>query len=121
MKLDPAHRQAMLDYLEAFTEGDLGVILQLFAPAAKVHSPTQDQPRKPADFYPALLERSKSTVFTPKACFAGEQPGSAAILFDYNKKTADGVKTFDCVDIFSFDQNGKISEMWIIFDTKKLT
>jgi ketosteroid isomerase-like protein len=121
MSLDPTHKQVMLDYLAAFTEGDLGVILQLFAPEAWVYSPTQDQPRRPIDFYPALLERSKGTVFTPKTCFAGDQPGTAAILFDYHKKMPDGsIRPFDCVDLFAFDAQGKIRELRIIFDTKKL-
>lgn len=115
------HKTAMVGYLDAFNAGDLNGILSLFAANAKVYSPTQPEPKNPNDFYPALLERSKGTVFTLKAAFAGEAPNSAAILFDYAKPMPDGsTRHFDCVDVFAFDPSGKIEEMTIIFDTKKL-
>jgi hypothetical protein len=115
------HKAAMLRYLEAFSAGDLAGLLELFAPGARVHSPTQDGPRAPQDFYPSLLERARGSVFTCRHAFAGEKPGFAAVLFDYRKPLpGGGTHVFDCVDIFSFDAAGKISELWIIFDTKNL-
>ncbi len=111
----------MTAYLDAFNAGDLNAILALFAPDALIYSPTQPQPKKPQEFYPGLLERSKGTRFTLKATFTGDQPHQAAVLFDYHKKLPDGgTKTFDCVDIFSFNNEGKVIEMHIIFDTKQL-
>lgn len=116
-----AHKTAMLAYLDAFNAGDLDSVLSLFSADARVFSPTQAEPKSPRDFYPPLLERSKGTVFTAKALFAGESPDSAAVLFDYAKPMPDGsVGTFDCVDVFAFDGAGKITEMKIVFDTKKL-
>jgi len=115
------HRDTMIRYLDAFNDGDLESLLSLFSEQALVYSPTQPEPKAPQDFYPALLERSKGTKFKLKAVFEGEQPNIAAMLFDYNKAMPDGsIVTFDCVDVCLFDENGKIEEMRIIFDTKKL-
>ena len=119
--MNAQHKKAMTDYLDAFNKGDLATLLALFAADAKIYSPTQDDAKTPGEFYPGLLARSKGTVFTLKSCFAGEKPDEAAVLFDYAKQMPDGsIKHFDCVDIFTFDQNGKIAQMRIIFDTKKL-
>lgn len=119
--MNEKHKSAMLRYLEAFTKGDLQGILALFAENAFVHSPTQEKPKPPQEFYSALLERAKGTVFTVKSVFSGEAPNRAAVLFDYRKPlSGGGMHVFDCVDIFDFDADGKIKEMWIIFDTKNL-
>lgn len=120
--MNEVHKTAMLAYLDAFNAGDLDGVLSLFSPDARVFSPTQAEPKSPRDFYPALLERSKGTVFTAKALFAGEAPDRSAVLFDYAKPMPDGaVRIFDCVDMFVFDAAGKIREMKIVFDTKKLS
>ncbi|MEZ0226063.1 MAG: nuclear transport factor 2 family protein [Alphaproteobacteria bacterium] len=120
--LFPPHKKAMYRYLDAFSSGDLAGVLELFAEDAVVHSPTQDKPKKPQDFYPALLERTKGAVFAPKHAFAGERHGMAAVLFDYRKPfPGGGMHGFDCVDVFSFDDQDKIKELWIVFDTKNLT
>lgn len=114
------HKAAMTAYVDFFNKADLQGILDLFSDNAVVISPTAGA-KKPSEFYPGLLERSKGTTFKLKMAFAGETPNTAAILFDYNKALPDGgTKTFDCVDIFTFDADGKITEMKIIFDTKNL-
>lgn len=118
---DKLHKDAMLRYLDALTVSDLPGILSLFAPDALVHSPTQEKPKTPQEFYPALLEKAKGSFFRVKSVFSCEQPGRAAVLFDYKKPlTGGGMHVFDCVDIFDFDAEGKITEIWIIFDTKNL-
>jgi hypothetical protein len=111
------HKDIMTRYLEAVTSGELTRVLALFTRDAVVHSPTQSGPKKAQEFYPALLEKTKGTTFRAKSFFAGEPPGTAAVLFDYCKPDA---PAFDCVDIFAFDAQGKIKELWIIFDTKNL-
>ena len=118
--MNPSYKKAMNDYLDAFTRGDLNGVLSLFNDNAVVISPTAGA-KSPKDFYPALMERSKGTTFKLKLAFDGETPNTAAILFDYNKALpGGGTKTFDCVDIFKFDADGKIAEMKIIFDTRNL-
>ena len=121
MTNDNGHKATMVQYLEAFTSGNLAGILSLFADDALVHSPTQEKPKAPGDFYPTLLEKSKGTIFRPKSYFAGEQPGMASVMFDYRKPMqGGGMHVFSCVDVFSFDAKGKIKELWIVFDTKNL-
>ena len=115
------HKAAMLRYLDAFTRGDVAGILELFAKDSLVHSPTQEKPKFPQEFYPALLEKAKGTIFTVKAVYSSETPNRAAVQFDYKKPlSGGGMHVFDCVDIFDFDADGKIKELWIIFDTKNL-
>jgi len=120
MSIPPPYKQAMSRYIDAFNAGDLEAILSLFAEKALVYSPTQAEPKAPRDFYPALLQRSVGTIFTMKTVFSGEKENMAAMLFDYTKAKPDGTITFECVDIVTFDAVGKIAEMRIIFDTKKL-
>lgn len=116
-----SHKKAMQTYIDAFNKGDLEGILSLFSEKAKIYSPTQAEPKAPGDFYPALLERSRgNTHFTLKRVFSSEIIGEACMWFDYNKTTDKGTVTFDCVDICSFDPQGKIDAMRIVFDTKKL-
>ena len=115
------YKAVMQNYLNAFNRSDLEGILSLFSEQARIYSPTQAKPKTPREFYPTLLERSKGTTFTLKTFFSGEEQNSAAMIFDYNKAMPDGsVTVFDCVDICSFDEDNKIAEMKIIFDTKKL-
>ena len=122
MTISPVYKAVIQSYLHAFTAGDLAGVLSLFAENALVHSPTQEKPKPAAEFYPALFERTKGSMFAPKSFFAGEQPGRAAVLFDYRKPlSGGGMHVFDCVDIFDFDAEGKIKEIWIIFDAKNLT
>lgn len=119
--MNNTYKNAMTGYIAAFNAGDLDGLLSLFTDAARIYSPTQPEPKTPGDFFPALLQRSKGTVFELKAMFFGDTPQSAAMLFDYKKMMDDGsVKIFDCVDVFHFDEAGKIEDMRIVFDTKKL-
>ncbi len=114
------YQEIMTAYLDAFSAGNLDGILALFSEEALVHSPTTGAV-KARDFYPGLLEKSKGTRFTLKKTFTGNNPNEAAILFDYNKALPDGsTKTFDCIDIFEFNNDNKIKEIRIIFDTKNL-
>ena len=116
------HKAAMQRYLDAVSAADLEAIYALFAPDALVHSPTQGRPLTPQTFYPGLLARAKGTVFIAKSFFQAENPDRAAVLFDYRKPfTSGGMNVFDCVDIFDFDDAGKITEICIILDTGKFS
>jgi hypothetical protein len=119
--INSTHKAVMLDYLDAWSNGDLEGVLSFFSANARIHSPIQDGPKKPQDFYPPVMERSRGSKFKAKAIFAGEQPHLASVFIDYSKLLPDGsLKVFDCVDVFSFDANGKINDLWIVFDSKNL-
>ncbi len=121
MTISAQHKQAMESYINAFNESNLDGVLALFSEQARIYSPTQAEPKTPGDFYPALLERSKgNTKFELKAVFGGENENTACMLFDYHKTMDQGTVTFDCVDVCSFDESGKIEEMRIIFNPKNL-
>ena len=53
--------------------------------------------------------------------FKSAKPNVAAGHFKYDWILKNGEKTFfECVDIFKFDEKGKISELTIIYDTSKI-
>lgn len=122
MTIAEQHKKAIAEYLDAFCAGSMESLLSWFSEDALVHSPTQASgSMRPADFYPPVLERSHGVKFTIRAFYAGERPDIAAALLDYRKPMPDGsIRVFDCVDIFTFDSAGKISDLRIVFDTKKL-
>ena len=94
--------------------------MALFSEDATVHSPTAGV-KSARDFFAPLLERSTGTTFSVRDVFSGEDKSKFAVLFDYKKTLPDGkTKIFPCVDIFTFDADGKITELKIIFDTKNL-
>ncbi|MCK6418939.1 MAG: nuclear transport factor 2 family protein [Alphaproteobacteria bacterium] len=108
-------------YIQAFNNQNLNGILALFNESAQIHSPTQPKPTTPRAFFPGLLERSVGSRFTtPKFFLANDSANVVAMHFNYEKALPDGgIKTFDCVDIFTFE-DGIIADMRIIFDTKNL-
>ena len=116
------HKKTITGYLDAFCAGSMDDLLLHFSADARIHSPTQaGGSMHPADFYPPVLERSHGVKFTIRAFYAGEQPDVVAALLDYRKPMPDGtIRVFDCVDIFTFDSAGKINDLRIVFDTKKL-
>jgi ketosteroid isomerase-like protein len=121
MTVPQPYKNVIAAYLDAFCAHSMDGILACFSADAAVHSPTQDAPKTPAAFYPPVLARSQGVKFTIRDFFAGETPEAAAALLSYHKPMPDGsVRVFDCVDIFTFDRAGRIRDLRIVFDTKKL-
>lgn len=110
---------AIRAYLDALSRGDLDQLMALFAPEAIVHSPLYGQ--QPAHvFYPALLQDSAASNIELLHIFQSHSPQQAAVNFLYHWTLANGdAVTFDCVDIFRFDADGKISELKIIYDASQ--
>jgi len=122
MTVTDQQKKAIQGYLDGFCAHSMDGILKWFSKDALVHSPTQDGPKKPADFYPPVIARSAGVKFEVRAFYAGETPDVATALLAYHKPMPDGtLRMFDCVDIFTFDKTGKIRDLRIVFDTKKLT
>jgi hypothetical protein len=121
MSIADQYKKTIAAYLGGFCAHSMDRILACFSADAQVHSPTQDGPKHPADFYPPVLARSAGVKFDIRAFYAGETPHVVAALLAYHKPMPDGsLRAFDCVDIFTFDEAGKISDLRIVFDTKKL-
>ena len=122
MSVSEQHKKTIAAYLDGFCAHSMDRVLACFSKDAVVHSPTQDGPKHPADFYPPVIARSAGVKFDIRAFYAGETPDVTVALLDYCKPMPDGsLRVFDCVDIFTFDKAGKITDLRIVFDTKKLT
>lgn len=111
------HEAIMQAYLKALESADLTAILSLFSKDAKVHSPLYGE-RPAKAFFPELLQDSRTSRIEPLAFFGSSQANRGAVNFHYHWTLADGqAVTFDCVDLFDFDQRGKIKRLRIIYDT----
>jgi hypothetical protein len=107
-------------YLKSLEAGDAKTIINLFSEDGIIHSPLYGN--KPAkDFYKDLFADTSQSVITLLNIFKSfTNPNIAAAHFRYGWTLRDGTKTdFEAVDVFNFDEHGKIKEMTIIYDTAK--
>jgi hypothetical protein len=111
-------QQAILQYLEALQAGDHNRIIALFSPQALIHSPLYGH-ASAQDFYKNLLSDTQASQIILRNMFASlDAPAIFSALFRYEWILKDGSEvTFDCVDIFVFNEVGKIKELTIIYDT----
>ena len=75
-----------------------------------------------AVFYTNLFADTRQSDITLLNIFESiENNYTAAVHFKYHWILSDGTPThFECMDIFKFDEQGKIADMTIIYDTAKL-
>ena len=107
-------------YLKSLEAGDAKTIINLFSQDGIVHSPLYgDMPVK--DFYKDLFDDTTQSVITLLNIFqSSTNHNTAAAHFKYQWTLKNGTKTtFEAVDVFNFDEHGKIKEMTIIYDTAK--
>ena len=104
-------------YLNALEKADFDQLMTLFSDKAIVISPLYG--RRPAsEFYKELLEDTKQSKLKLLGIFNNSNEKSAAVNFLYEWTLANGeVNSFDCVDIFEFEKEGKIKSVKIIYDT----
>lgn len=104
-------------YLDALKEANYDNLIHLFSDDAIVLSPLYGK-RKAHEFYRTLLSDTKQSELIPLTLFLNAKGNAAALHFIYRWTLADGsITTFDCVDIFDFDENYKICQLKIIYDT----
>jgi SnoaL-like domain len=114
-------REAIYNYFKGLETGNVNMIMDVFSDNAMVHSPLYgDQPA--ALFYTKLFADTRQSDITLLNIFESvENNYTAAVHFKYHWILADGTPThFECVDIFKFDENGKVADMTITYDTAKL-
>ena len=106
-------------YLRGLEKGSAEEIIRLFSESGVVYSPLYGR-QDAGDFYKALFKdttRSEITLF--RIFQETENPAVAAAHFRYEWLMKDGSEhSFECVDIFHFDEDGKIQELRIIYDTQ---
>jgi predicted SnoaL-like aldol condensation-catalyzing enzyme len=101
--------------------GSADEIIKLFSPDAIVHSPLYGDVKAKKFYQELFKDTSKSKITLMNIFVSQNNPQIAAGHFRYDWILKDGTSTsFECVDIFRFDENGKIKELTIIYDTSKI-
>jgi ketosteroid isomerase-like protein len=108
------------EYLTGLESGDPQKMLRLFSDDAVIHSPLYgDVPAK--DFFKGLFADTNESEITLLNIFNSiDKAYLCSAHFRYNWILKNGIETsFDCIDVFQFDAEGKIKELTIIYDTYK--
>lgn len=109
--------QTIQQYLKGLEQAQLRPLLVLFAPEAVVYSPLYGKMDAIA-FYTDLFKDSQQSVIRHYHTFTDVKAKMANVFFNYQWTMANGQLTsFDCVDVFTFDEAGLITELRIIYDT----
>ena len=105
-------------YLRELERGDVAAICALFAADAQIYSPFLGW-MHPAPFFAEVNAASGESRITPiDICVStsGARRATGYFVYDWGLKDGSTVK-FDCVDVFEFDENGRIERMIIVYDT----
>ncbi|MDF1695754.1 MAG: hypothetical protein P1U56_07990 [Saprospiraceae bacterium] len=116
MKID--HKKTALLYLKYLEENSIDALLNLFSTDAIVHSPLYGS--MPAgDFYKTLANDTTSSQLTYQEIFENSTGQQLALYFNYKWTLVSGkVVVFDVVDIIKFNDQGKVIDLKIIYDTQ---
>ncbi len=110
-------RRAILAYLEHLGAAKLEPLLLLFAPGARVHSPLYGTQSAPHFFQRLLNETARSQLELQALYFSDHKPEACARCHYHWTLRTGRRTTFEVVDVFTFDSEGKITELKIIYDT----
>ncbi|MFT4534304.1 MAG: ketosteroid isomerase-like protein [Saprospiraceae bacterium] len=114
-----AHIEIAKTYIDLLERGDITGVISLFSDSGKVHSPIYGE-KDAGDFYTDLANDTTESKLTTNGIFAEPNSNRVALYFNYEWTLKDGkIVNFDVVDIIVFDEEGKISELRIIYDTVK--
>ncbi|MBI3273634.1 MAG: nuclear transport factor 2 family protein [Candidatus Colwellbacteria bacterium] len=112
-------KETIKKYLSALEKSDYENLISLFALNATVHSPLYGEVEA-KKFYKNLFKNTNKSVISLKDIFMSEDNLKGAVNFLYDWTLSDGSQvSFDCVDIFKFNSDGKIQELTIIYDTSQ--
>ncbi|HEX8955280.1 MAG TPA: nuclear transport factor 2 family protein [Burkholderiaceae bacterium] len=108
-------------YLQELESGNVAGVLALFTPDARIHSPLLGWVT-PAPFYSKLAEASgDSKIKLLDICSSIQGNARAVAYFTYDWQLKDGSRvSFDCVDVFDFNEEGLIDNMVIVYDTHSI-
>ncbi len=106
-------------YLKALEKGELKGILELFTKDGQVISPVYG--RLHADkFYRALLADTQNSELELHHCICDHKANKLAIYFTYRWTLKDdSLLIFDVVDILVLDNNHKVKELTIVYDSRE--
>lgn len=104
-------------YIEFLSKGNAEGVISLFTEKGKVHSPIYGE-KGASDFYKTLAEDTLNSELKLNEIFENANSGNIALYFEYTWTVKSGkIVVFDVVDIIEFDNQNKILELKIIYDT----
>ena len=105
-------------YLEGLQSANEEKIISLFSDHAMIHSPLYGDKFAKEFFKVLFADTFQSEIKLLNIFQNPDRPGSYAAHFNYTWTLKNGaISHLECVDIFQFDELGKIIEMTIIYDT----
>ncbi len=106
-------------YLKALEKGELQDILGLFAPDGQVISPVYGR-LKADTFYTKLLGDTKRSELQLHHSICDKEANKLALYFTYRWTLKDdSLLIFDVADILVLDDDKKIKELTIIYDSRE--
>lgn len=104
-------------YVDLLAKGDMNAVIDLFSQDGVVHSPIYGL-MQASEFYHKLAEDTTSSSIEMDGIFHEKESERIAIYFKYTWTVKSGKQViFDVVDVITFDEQGKIQELKIIYDT----
>ena len=103
-------------YLKALERGDVAAICALFTPDARIYSPFLGW-MQPTPFFEKSL-RHPDKAASRRSTSASARPARRATGYFVRLGLKDGSAVqFECVDVFEFDESGRVERMVIVYDT----
>ena len=108
-------------YLQQLESSNVDGVLALFSSDASIYSPLLGWVQ-PAPFYRKLADASgNSRITLIDICCSTLGHARATAFFRYDWQLKDGSQvSFDCVDVFDFNDDGLIEKMVIVYDTERI-
>ena len=111
-------RNIIQQYFKGLELGDATLLILLFSENGIVHSPLYGDMHAKNFYNDLFADTTQSSISLLNIFDNSEKSNVFAAHFIYEWMLKDGNKTkFECVDIFQFDTQSKISELTIIYDT----
>lgn len=111
-------KRVIKKYFQALEECNYQGIIKLFTRNAVVESPIYGK-RKATDFYRDLIKKTKASKIKVYQIYKNSKSEAAYLQYQWTLHN-NMLITFDCVDIFYFTDDGKISYLKTIYDTYKI-
>ena len=115
---DAGHVAVIERYLDRLEASDVEGIVALFTEDAQVVSPFLGR-MSPRPFFEKVREASgQSRIEVLDILLSARGAPRAMEYFVYHWQLRDGTEVrFDCVDVFDFNEQGRIQRMTIVYDT----
>jgi len=99
-------------YISALSNGDAAAIAALYADDATLEDPVGTEVKQGIDAIRAFYDFAASSVISARLSGAPRVAGNeAAFAFEIVAGAGENTMTIDVIDVFRFDDNGKVASM----------